>query len=142
MKKLILITTVAAFMMLLASGLFAQGYEVIANKDVPGDSVSADSLKKIFLGQKTSWDGGGKAAPVIQEKGPAHEGFLKAVVAKTTAQFSTFWKNAIFTGQGVPPKTVASDADVMKFVAATKGAVGYVSAGLKPDAGVKVLSVK
>jgi hypothetical protein len=39
------------------------------------------------------------------------------------------------------PKSFASDAEIVKFVAATKGAIGYVSAGAE-GAGVKTLAVK
>ncbi len=39
------------------------------------------------------------------------------------------------------PKTLASDAEVMAYVAKTKGAIGYVSAGAAL-AGVKQLEVK
>jgi ABC-type phosphate transport system substrate-binding protein len=39
------------------------------------------------------------------------------------------------------PKSVANDAEVVAYVAKTKGAVGYVSAAASTD-GVKTLEVK
>jgi ABC-type phosphate transport system substrate-binding protein len=39
------------------------------------------------------------------------------------------------------PKTLRSDADVVAYVAKTKGAVGYVAAGTSVE-GAKVLEVK
>jgi ABC-type phosphate transport system substrate-binding protein len=39
------------------------------------------------------------------------------------------------------PKSVANDAEVVSYVAKTKGAVGYVSAAASTD-GVKTLEVK
>ena len=39
------------------------------------------------------------------------------------------------------PKTLASDGDVVSYVATTKGAIGYVSSGANA-AGVKTLEIK
>ena len=121
------------------SGLLAADYVVIVSKDSPMSSISLDMLKKIYLGQKTSWDAGGKVMSAALSSGPAHEAFLKAVTAKTPAQFQAFWKQAIFTGSGVPPKSFSSEAELAKYVGATRGAVGYVSAAAAKDA--KVVAV-
>ncbi len=120
--------------LLAASAVLAADYVVIVSKDSPMSSISMDTLKKIYLGQKTSWDAGGKILPAALTAGPAHDAFLKAVTAKTPAQFQAFWKQAIFTGSGVPPKSFSSEADLARFVGATKGAVGYVSAAAAKDA--------
>ena len=45
------------------------------------------------------------------------------------------------SGKEVPPATKASDDDVIAFVKATPGGIGYVSAGAS-TAGVKVIDVK
>jgi hypothetical protein len=47
----------------------------------------------------------------------------------------------VFTGKGSLPKTLSSDAEMVKYVSKTKGAIGYVSAASSTD-GVKVLEVK
>ncbi len=114
---------------------------VIVNNSVSQADISAKDLGNIFLGKKNSWDGGQKAVPVTLESGSAHETFLKLYVKKNGSQFSTFWKQAVFTGQGIPPKSVSSEEEVVKFVAANPGAVGYISPATAHD-GVKILAVK
>ena len=47
----------------------------------------------------------------------------------------------MFSGRDVPPAIAKSDAEVLAFVRANRGAVGYVTAGADL-AGVKVLAVK
>lgn len=114
---------------------------VIANKAVSTTALSSDVVQKIFLGQKTTWDGGGKIVPVTLEGGPTHTSFLQSYVKKTPAQFATSWKQAIFTGQGIPPKSFASETDLVAYVAATKGAIGYIATAT-PHSGVTVLQIK
>ncbi len=121
----------------------AEGEEVlvIVNSGVAQGEISAKDLGNIFLGKKSSWDGGMKTVPVTLEAGDAHEKFLKSYIKKSSSQFSTFWKQAVFTGQGIPPKSVTSEADVVKFVNENAGAVGYILSSTPHD-GVKVIAVK
>lgn len=114
---------------------------VVANSSVTQSDISAKDLGSIFLGQKKSWDGGEKVVPVTLETGPTHESFMKTNVKKSASQFSTFWKQAIFTGQGLPPKAVNSEEEVIKFVAENKGAIGYIASSTSHE-GIKVLTVK
>ena len=66
---------------------------------------------------------------------------MKEYLSKTDAALQTYYRSLVFTGKASMPKTVATDADVVAYVAKTKGAVGYVSAGAG-TAGVKTLEVK
>jgi hypothetical protein len=47
----------------------------------------------------------------------------------------------VFTGKGSMPKVLDSDAEMVTYVAKTRGAVGYVSSSAN-TAGVKTLEVK
>jgi ABC-type phosphate transport system substrate-binding protein len=73
--------------------------------------------------------------------GPAHEAFLKEYLGKSDTALQAFYRSLVFTGKASMPKILGSDAEVVAYVAKTKGAIGYVS----PDAstaGVKTLQVK
>jgi ABC-type phosphate transport system substrate-binding protein len=118
----------------------AGGVTVIANKAFPAASISKADLKDVALGDKTAV-GGAAVTFVTLESGGAHEDFLKTFVEKSGLQFANYWKQMIFTGKGKPPKAFKSEAELVEFVAATKGAIGYVSAGADTSA-VKVLSVQ
>jgi ABC-type phosphate transport system substrate-binding protein len=121
--------------------LQAADVKVIVNSSVSASSVSADELKRVFLGTKSSLDDGSHVQPVFEKGGPAHEAFLQGYLGKTDAALMTYDRSLVFTGKGSMPKILASDADMAEYVAKTKGAIGYVSAGTATT-GVKVLEVK
>ena len=66
--------------------------------------------------------------PVLAESGAAHDEFLKDVVGKSGPALKNHLKTLVFTGKGSMPKSFASEADIVKYVAKTPGAIGYVSA--------------
>jgi len=123
------------------NNLVAADVKVIANPSVGASSVSAEELKSVFLITKTSLSDGSHVEPVLQKGGTAHEAFVKEYLGKNDSALQTYYRSLVFTGKASMPKTVAADADVVAYVAKTKGAIGYVSAGAS-TAGVKTLDVK
>ena len=119
----------------------AADIKVIANPNIGASSVSADELKGVFLVTKSSLSDGSHVEPVLEKDGPVHEAFVKEYLGKTDSALQTYYRSLVFTGKGSMPKTLAADAEVVAYVAKTKGAVGYVSAGAS-TAGVKTLEVK
>ena len=100
---------------------------VVANSSVPVASIAPDDLREIFLGTQHSLSNGSKVTPVLLKSGPTHELFLKSYLGKSVEGFRTWWLQIVFTGQGLLPKTFASEADLVAFVGRTKGAIGYVT---------------
>jgi hypothetical protein len=119
----------------------AADVKVIANPAVGAAEISTDDLKSVFLATKTSLSDGSHVEPVLEKGGPAHEAFLKQYLGKTSTALETYYRSLVFTGKGSMPKMLATDAEVVAYVAKTKGAVGYVSAAASTG-GVKVLEVK
>jgi hypothetical protein len=118
----------------------AASVQVIANPSVKSAAVSAEDLKNVFLGTKKSLPDGSTVEPVLAESGPAHEAFLKDVLGKSDQALRNYFKTLVFTGKGSMPKSFASDAEILKYVAKTPGAIGYVAAGADA-AGVKKLTI-
>jgi hypothetical protein len=137
--KCLLIVMAGAFGM--TSPIQAADIKVIANSSVKADSISADEIKGVFLATKTSLSDGSHVEPVLEKSGATHEAFLKAYLGKTDAALNTYYRSLVFTGKASMPKTLGSDAEMGAYVAKTKGAIGYVSAGSSP-AGVKTLEMK
>jgi len=137
LKILILSATLCMF----AAAARAGEVKIIANPSVGSASVSADELKGIFLATKSSLADGSHVEPVIEKAGPVHETFLKEFIGKTDTALETYYRSLVFTGKASMPKTTASDAEMVAYVAKTKGAIGYVSAGASTP-GVKTLEVK
>ena len=130
-----------AVLFICSAAASAADIKVIVNPDVRISSVSVDELKGVFLQTKTSLGDAGHVEPVFEKGGAAHETFVKTYLGKTDAALETYYRSLVFTGKGSMPKTLANDADVVAYVAKTKGAIGYVSAGAA-TAGVKTLDVK
>jgi ABC-type phosphate transport system substrate-binding protein len=126
--------------MLAAVSVSGADVQVIANSSVSVAELSSADVKEIFLGAKTSV-GGGDVEPVLAKSGAAHEAFLKAFVGKSDQGLANHFKSLVFTGKGSMPKAFASDAEIVKYVASTKGAIGYISGSA--DAGsTKKIAVK
>ncbi len=110
---------------------------VVAHPDVPATELDEQTLQRIYLGKKTRWGGGLDVVPVMLKGGLAHQEFVEGVLDRTVARFVTFWKQALFTGRGVPPRSFATEKELLFYVSQTPGAVGYVSADTATP-GVKV----
>jgi ABC-type phosphate transport system substrate-binding protein len=101
--------------------------QVVVNPGVSVSELRADELRDVFLGTRTAI-GGVAVEPVFGESGVAHEAFLKTYLGKSDAALRNYFKTLVFTGKGTQPKAFGSDAEILRYVAATKGAIGYVSA--------------
>ncbi len=115
--------------------------KVIANNSVKADSISPDDLKGVFLATKTSLSDGSHVEPVLEKGGATHEAFLKLYLGKSDSALQVYYRSLVFTGKGSMPKTLGAVAEVVGYVAKTKGAIGYVSADAAAE-GVKTLEIK
>lgn len=119
----------------------AADFKIIANESVGATSVSAEELKGVFLSTKTSLSDGSHVVPVLEKGGPAHEAFLKEYLGKNESALETYYRSLVFNGKAQMPKTLGADAEVVAYVAKTKGAIAYVAADAATD-GVKTLETK
>jgi len=119
----------------------ASGIKVIANPQLNVSRVSPDDLKDIFLQTKTSLAGGSHVEPVLLKSGAAHELFVHWHIGKTVTMLMNYYRSLVFAGKGTMPRMLESDADVVAYVAKTKGAIGYVSEETNTR-DVKILEVK
>jgi ABC-type phosphate transport system substrate-binding protein len=118
-----------------------RGYKVVANRDNPVSSIGRKDLSAIFLRRKTEWPDGTTAVPVDQvEAATVRDEFSRDVHGRRASAVKTAWLQIVFSGRGVPPIEKASDEDVIGYVKAKPGAIGYVSAAARTDE-VKVLRV-
>lgn len=132
---------VATLCILAGQTLSAADLKVIANRSIGASEVSLEELKGVFLATRTSLSDGSHVEPVLEKDGPVHEAFLKGYLSKSDAALQTYYRSLVFTGKGSMPKMLATDAEVVAYVAKTKGAIGYVSVGAS-TAGVKTLDIK
>ena len=108
-----------------------QRVKLIAHPDVPDVECSEKNAQRIYLGKKTRWEGGLRIVPVMLRDGDVHEAFVEELLGRSVAKFEIYWKQAVFTGKGIPPQSFDDEGELMAYVAATPGAVGYVSRGAR-----------
>ena len=135
-----MLMTAAGLAILLAANAFAGAVRVIANPSVRAEAISASEIKSVFLKERNSLRDGTHVEPVLSPGGPAHEAFLKEYLGKNDDALQNYYSALVFTGKGSMPKAVGSDAEVVAYVARTRGAIGYVSSDAPVD-GVKTLAV-
>ena len=114
---------------------------VIANPGVGATAVSKAELRDVFTGAASSLKGAAQVTPVLLKQGTVNDEFLDLYVGRSDSAFRASWRSILFSGQGVMPKTLDSDAAVVEYVARTPGAIGYIGK-TAPHEGVKILAVR
>jgi TonB family protein len=140
MKSLVALLVVAAQALLVPARALASDVKVIANSSVQADAISTEDLKRIYLQEKNSFPDGTHAEPVLKKSGAAHDSFLKEFLDLNDDALQTYYRTLVFTGRGSMPRTFSSDAEVVAYVARTRGAIGYVSTAASTDS-VKTLVI-
>lgn len=105
-----------------------QGYVVIVNEVNEVSEISAADLSAMYLKKTRRWPSGQEVLPVdLSDNQSTRESFSLAVHGKSTSAIKAYWQKMIFSGKAVPPVEKTVDQDVIAYVRATPGAVGYVS---------------
>ena len=131
-----------ALLLVIAPRAQAQAYQVIVNAANPASELRRDEVAKVFLKTVVKWGTGVAAAPCNNGASKSvTEAFAKAVLGKSASALESYWQQQIFAGKDIPPPEKKSDADVIAFVQATPGAIGYVAAGVTLSGAVKAVKV-
>lgn len=145
-----IIRTVLLMLTIIAMGLvqnlyaqddLSQDIVLVANADVPGDSLDSGMVENIFIG-KMSLLNGKKIEVTILNSGTAHDILLKYYIKKTESQFLSNWKKLVFSGKAKMPNAFASEKDMVEYVAKTSGAIGYIHVNTSKDTSVMTDKVK
>lgn len=140
-KKILNSLMVAAAVIVLGSvDTLAADVRVIANSNLNADAISVRELKSVFLEEQGWLDNGTHVAPVLQKSGSVHQAFLKQYLGQDEDALQMYYRTLVFSGRGLMPKVLGSDAEVVAYVAQTRGAIGYVRLGVSTE-GVKILTV-
>jgi len=136
-----LVVTLAAFA-LTAPSAHAADFKLVAHPDVSVSSLDSSDCSRIFLKKRQRWGDGTRIVPVdLSAASPVRRAFSRRVHHKPTVAVEAFWQKQLFTGQGVPPITLNSEADVIRYVKENPGAIGYVSPDVSTR-GLKVIEVR
>ena len=116
-------------------------YRVIVHSQVKGGRISRGALSSIFLKQAPKWNDGSAILPVDQSvRSPVRRSFSGDVLLQGIPEVQIYWQRRM--SQGVtPPPVKTTDEEVVAFVAATPGAIGYVSTTATLPEGVKAIEL-
>lgn len=113
---------------------------VIANKGVSVKSITRDDLRPIFQTKKDTWPDGTPAKPFnLPDSNAVRQGFDAAVLGLDPDRVARYWIDRKIRGGERPPQTAPSSGVLVKVIAKTPGAVGYVEVSAV-DASVKVVA--
>ncbi len=140
------ITIAVTFFALVATAFPAAaadpGFKIVVNASNTTTSITKEQLSRCFMKQTNTWINGATVTPVDQSAtSPVRVEFSTAIHDRDVNAVKSYWQRQIFSGRGVPPPEKATDQEVLAFVRANPGAVGYVSSGTSIGDGVKVLEV-
>ncbi|REL30900.1 substrate-binding domain-containing protein [Thalassotalea euphylliae] len=120
------------------SSLAAAETAIIVNP-ANANAISDNDISRAFLGKlKKFSDGQSIEAVNTKANSDTRVAFEKMVLKKSPAQVKAYWSKRLFTGKGKPLQELASDAEVLNFVASTPNAIGYVDASVVNDT-IKVI---
>jgi ABC-type phosphate transport system substrate-binding protein len=122
----------------LSSSAVALADVVVIVNPANSATIDEEQIAKIFLGQTKTFSNGSEATPIDQKEGAVREEFGNKLLKKNPSQLKAQWARQIFTGGAKPPKEMASDDEILKFVASTPGAIAYVDSS-KVNKTVKVV---
>jgi len=123
------------------SEAIAGGPIIVVHPDNPARGVSIETLKQIYLGKKTLWEGGELISPVLpEERSETTRQFIEGTLEKTLSQYRSYWRRRLFSGGGVEPRSFRGDSEILDFVAKNPGAIALVENS--PEEGrVKVVAI-
>jgi ABC-type phosphate transport system substrate-binding protein len=119
----------------------AGAFKVIVHPTVGGQKIPRAVLAQIYLGDAQNWGDGRRIVAVDQSTtSTTRAAFSTAVLGMPVEGVKRHWLRVLASGKR-PPRIKDSDREVISFVAAEPGAVGYVSDAAAVPAGVRVLDL-
>jgi len=124
-----------------AQALAVPAFRVIIHGGSAHARLDRDFVANAFLRKASRWPQGGAIRPVdLHSQSAVRQKFSTQVLRRSVAAVRIYWQQLIFSGRGLPPPEMASDLEVVRYVARNAGSIGYVS-GSTDVGGVTVVSL-
>ena len=134
--------SLALTVLLVASPLSPAAAQIamIVHRDNPVRDLSVATLRRLYLGQTTTFSNGERVA--LLECTPLQMTFYRKALGMSPELVHRHWIGLVFQGEDATPPQPMRDADATKrFVAEHPGAIGFVDLRAV-DATVRVLTVE
>ena len=130
------------FLVLLTSlgpGIALAELVVVVNSRNGVAAMTRNEVINVFFGRNRQFFNGVEAMPVDLDDGhPKRALFYKLLVGKDVSEINAYWSRQVFTGRMQAPPRLASTEEVVKWVAANPGGIGFVELS-RADARVRVV---
>lgn len=104
------------------------GQELIGHRDLPISELTKTEVRMIFTMRLPRLaDNTPVRVFVLPDDHPLHQRFAKVLLGLFPYQLRQVWDRQLYSGTGQAPTPVASESDMIRRVAATPGALGYVA---------------
>jgi len=123
----------------LGPGIAMAELVVVVNARNGVAAMTRNEVINIFFGRNRQFFNGVEAMPVdLEDVHPKREQFYKLLVGKDLAEINAYWSRQIFTGRMQAPPRLGSTEDVIRWIAANPGGIGFVELS-RADARVRVV---
>jgi ABC-type phosphate transport system substrate-binding protein len=115
-------------LLLLATAAPAAGAEVavIAHPSVPVSAISRAQLFDLYAGDVKEWDNGDPIVVIdLKPRADVKQAFY-GYLGKSASRMKSIWMKNMLTGEGKPPESMPTQEELLRKVASTPGAIGYV----------------
>lgn len=118
------------WLMLFAAAVnVAAAADVVANRDATYSEISRPFLRGMFGMRVRAWpDGTPVRVYVLPDSHSTHVEFCTEVLQMYPYQLRQNWDRLVYSGTGQPPVEVATPEELLRRVAETPGAIGYLGA--------------
>jgi ABC-type phosphate transport system substrate-binding protein len=131
-KRILLATLTLALITscarLLTVGASLAEVDVVVNKSNNIGPLSRQEVRRIFVGEKSSWPGGKRITVLMLAQDQLERGvILREVLKMNESDYTKYFLQAAFTGHvEAAPKQLSSAAQMKAHLAANPNAIGYL----------------
>lgn len=100
---------------------------VIANKDVPLDSLSKTQLRDFYSCEMKQWNKQVAVTVVDLKLSSAAKDVFYKFLGMTASRMKSLWLKKMLMGESSEPLAAKSEEEMVRKVASTSGALGFVS---------------
>jgi hypothetical protein len=127
----ILLSTLLACSTLLAHAEDREGPVLIGHPTLP--RIDLATAQRLYTGRAVEVGGVAVVVVNVTPGSRLRERFMAGVMNQDDDRYVAYWTVRKHVGKGTPPRELKSAAEVIDFVQATPGGLGYVAAGdLRP----------
>ncbi len=112
---------------------------VVVNVHCGVAAMTRNEVVNVFFGRNRQFFNGQEAQPVdLPDTHPDRVRFYRELIGKEISEVNAYWSRQVFSGRMQPPTKVNTSEEVLKWVVAHPGGIGFVDLA-RADARVRIV---